>query len=77
VCARVGVAASLLRDGENGLLAASPDEWSEAIDRLVCDAALRKRLGAAGRQTVQEGYTVERVGPLLVNGLRLAADLYD
>jgi glycosyltransferase involved in cell wall biosynthesis len=73
VCARVGVAGSLVRDGENGLLATSPDEWSEAINRLACDAALRKRLGAAGRQTVEEAYTVERVGPLLVNGLRRAA----
>jgi glycosyltransferase involved in cell wall biosynthesis len=73
VCARVGVAGALVRDGDNGLLASEPDEWRDAITRLVCDAALRKRLGAAGLQTVEDGYTTEHVGPLLVDGLRRAA----
>jgi glycosyltransferase involved in cell wall biosynthesis len=73
VCARVGVAASLVQHGENGLLASSPDEWREALEMLIADAASRKRLGEAGRQSVADHYTVERVAPLLVQGLIRAA----
>jgi glycosyltransferase involved in cell wall biosynthesis len=73
VAARVGVAREVIQDGDNGLLASSPDEWQSAISRLIDDAALRKRLGEAGRATVASRYTIERVGPLLVEGLLAAA----
>lgn len=48
----VGAAAGgLVRDGETGLVVApvDPDALAHAIDRLLADAALRERLGAAGR----------------------------
>lgn len=70
VCARVGAAASLVSDENNGLLAGSAREWQSQLERLLADAPLRRRLGAAGVQTVAGSYTVERVGPLLSAGLR-------
>jgi glycosyltransferase involved in cell wall biosynthesis len=75
VSARVGMATSVLADGENGLLVLAGDHaaWREALERLVVDAQLRKRLGENGRGTVAESYTVQRIGPLLVEGLRRAA----
>jgi glycosyltransferase involved in cell wall biosynthesis len=69
VSARVGLARSVVRDGDNGLLAGSPEEWRSALERVVRDPDLRQRLAAAGRQTVAEAYTVPRVGPLLLEGL--------
>jgi glycosyltransferase involved in cell wall biosynthesis len=69
VSARVGVATSVLRHGENGLLADSQDEWRAALERLLGDAVLRRRLASAGRQTVAERYTLERVGGQLAQGL--------
>ena len=66
VSARIGVAGDLLGAAQ---LANSPDEWHAALTRLIGDAALRRRLGEAGRATVGERYTLERVGPLLVDGL--------
>jgi glycosyltransferase involved in cell wall biosynthesis len=72
VSARVGVVPGMIEDGQNGLLAASRSEWIEQLERVVADVELRRRLGAAGRQTVMERYTVERVGPLIVEGLRRA-----
>jgi glycosyltransferase involved in cell wall biosynthesis len=73
VAARVGVAAEVIADGDNGLLAASPNEWRDQLRRLLADADLRQRLAAGGRQTVSERYTLERVAPLLLRGLRGAA----
>jgi Glycosyl transferases group 1 len=73
VAARVGIAAEVIVDGENGLLAGSPDEWRGQLRRLIADAELRRRLAAGGRQTVSERYTLERVAPLLARGLLGAA----
>jgi glycosyltransferase involved in cell wall biosynthesis len=68
--ARVGVANSVIRHGENGLLADSLDEWRAGLEALIQDVALRRRTAEAGRQTVADSYTLERVGQLLVHGLR-------
>ena len=62
VSARVGTAASLIHDGENGLLAGTADEWrsiskpSSPIERCAA------QLAAAGRETVAAHYSIERVG---------------
>jgi glycosyltransferase involved in cell wall biosynthesis len=73
VSARVGTAATVIQDGENGLLVDSAATWRDALERLITDADLRTRLGQAGRETVHQRYTLERVGPLLATGLRCAA----
>jgi glycosyltransferase involved in cell wall biosynthesis len=73
VSARVGIASGVIRHGENGLLADSPAAWRDALERLIADAQLRRELGVAGRQTVADSYTLQRVGPLLVDGLRRVA----
>ena len=46
----VGVQADFVRDGETGFLATTTDEWVHAVRTLAADAALRKRLGDAGRR---------------------------
>lgn len=73
VSARVGMAASLIRAGDNGLLAGSADEWREQLEALIVDRRLRQRLAAAGRETVAARYSIEQVGPLVIDGLSRAA----
>ena len=73
VTSKVGMAASLVRAGENGLLADSPLAWSDRLEALIADAALRGRLGACGRETVASHYTIGWVAPLLIQGLAHAA----
>lgn len=49
----------VIRDGENGLLARSSDDWMEKITRLARDPELARRLGAAGRETVTARYSTD------------------
>jgi len=64
VSTRVGQAAELIVDGENGLLADvdDVDALVHALERLHGDAALRERLRLAGRATA-EAYAEERLDP--------------
>lgn len=54
----VGVNIEIINDGVNGFLAASKEEWIDRISQLIQSEDLRKRLGAAGRKTVIEKYSV-------------------
>ena len=60
VMSPVGVNTEIVQHDVNGFLARSEDEWVELLSRLVDDAALRRRIGAAGRQTVVDRYSVAR-----------------
>src|SRR5689334_23503392 len=57
VCAPVGVNATIIDDGRNGLLAATEDDWVRTLQSLLDSASLRERLGAAGRETVCRHYS--------------------
>jgi glycosyltransferase involved in cell wall biosynthesis len=64
----VGVQAELVRHGETGILARTASEWHDAIGRLAADPELRRRLGQAGRQRVEQEFSV-RVGAARWNAL--------
>ncbi len=66
---RVGGIPDMLTDGENGLLTEAGDVegLAAALGRLMDDAALRRRLGAAARRTAQERYEMENKVKLLVD----------
>ena len=57
VVSPVGVNVDIVRDGHNGFLASSADEWVGALDRLARDPPLRAELGRNARRTVEEGYS--------------------
>lgn len=56
----VGMNKTMVRHGETGFLASTPDEWADAVERLANDPDLRTRLGRAGREFVEQHYSVER-----------------
>jgi glycosyltransferase involved in cell wall biosynthesis len=70
VAAAVGVNTEIIQDGVNGFLASTGTEWEEKIGRLLADADLRSRLGAAGRKTIEERYSLAVNGPRLVSMMR-------
>ena len=53
----------MLKDGQNGLLVQSHDTalLSEAVQRLILDASLRRRLGEAGLKTAQAELCIDAV----------------
>lgn len=59
VCSSVGASVEVVRSGENGFLAAGQEQWLEHLTRLIDDPALRRRIGLAGRGTVQEQYSTK------------------
>jgi phosphatidylinositol alpha-1,6-mannosyltransferase len=63
IAGRSGGIPAAVRDGETGLLvdAEGVDPVAEAIGRLLDDAGLRARLGAAGRRSVESHYNWDRV----------------
>jgi glycosyltransferase involved in cell wall biosynthesis len=54
-----------LRDGESALFAERPEAFAAAIARLLDDAALRERLGSAGRAVIERDYDAEQIGARL------------
>lgn len=70
----VGMNCEMVLDGRTGFLASTPAEWASAIGRLAADPRLRQRLGAGGRQLVQERFSVERWGSEFARVVRSVVD---
>jgi colanic acid/amylovoran biosynthesis glycosyltransferase len=62
----------LIRDGQEGLLVPPSSEaaLAAALERLLSDADLRRRLAAAGRRRVQELYDLQKNVRLLADALQ-------
>ena len=60
VASAVGGLVDVIADGRDGLLLPSRDDdaWVETLLRLLQDASLRERLGAAARRTVTARFTL-------------------
>jgi glycosyltransferase involved in cell wall biosynthesis len=74
VCSAVGANREIIRHGENGLLASSAAEWVGGIRALAQDAGLRARLGAAGRKTVEDYYSMDTCSALFESVVRRAVE---
>ena len=74
IASPVGVNSEIVQQGANGFLAASDAEWHTAIEQLRSDAALRQRMGDAGRRIVEERYSIQVHGPRLAHFIRKRLD---
>ena len=54
----VGVNNSIIEEGINGYFANSTTEWYNAIEKLMLDHELRKKMGNAGRKKIIEHYSL-------------------
>jgi len=63
VATRVGSLPEIVEEGGAGILVppADPDAFGEALDLVLSDATLRRRLGERGRAWIQQEFSVERV----------------
>jgi glycosyltransferase involved in cell wall biosynthesis len=55
----VGVNCEIIKDGDNGYLAQTDEEWFNKICSLIDSETLRVKMGENGRKTVLERYSVE------------------
>jgi hypothetical protein len=70
VASPVGVNADLIEHGVNGFLASTHAEWRSALGKLLSDADLRLRMGAAGRRKIELDYSLQIWGPRVACMLR-------
>ena len=63
VCSPVGINSDLIRDGENGFLASTAEEWIAKLTLLLHSTQLRRKLGLAGRKTVEERFSASSQVP--------------
>jgi hypothetical protein len=73
VASPVGVNRQIVEHGVNGFLADTPEQWEQALERLLADPDLRQRMGRAGRKKVEQQYCVQATGPALLPLLMQAA----
>lgn len=66
VATPLGANREIVRDGVDGYHAADAAQWVEALGALAADAALRAQMGAAGRQRVEQHYSLDAVLPRYV-----------
>jgi glycosyltransferase involved in cell wall biosynthesis len=69
VCSPVGVTTDIIQEGVNGFLATTTEEWIEKLSLLIEDAGLRQQIGMAGRQSVEEKYSLRAHAPCLLRVL--------
>lgn len=58
VASPVGVNPDILDQGTNGFLVSTATEWEDALEQLIRDPQLRKRMGRSGREKVIHHYSV-------------------
>ncbi len=73
VCSPVGVNSTIIKDGVNGFLADGPEEWIEVLKKLLHSPELRRKIGLAGRKTVENEYSAKVVAPRVAAIFRSAA----
>ncbi len=59
IASPVGMNNQVVTEGINGFLAATNEEWYNAIEQLILNKDLRARLGANGFEKVQEFYNLD------------------
>ena len=55
----VGVNTEIIEHGKNGYLASTKQEWVDCLSLLIESSKLRTAIGAAGRKTVEEKFSVK------------------
>ncbi len=69
VASAIGMNTEILRHRTNGLLVQSAEQWVESLSELLDNPKLRRQLGEAGRQSVEEQYSLTHLTPRFLGTL--------
>ena len=75
VATNIGTTPKIIRHLENGLLVSTDEEWIDALELLIKDAGLRRKLGEAARRTVLDHYSIHAVESQYLSILNSVGDL--
>ena len=67
---KIGEAAEIIQDGENGFLARTKEEFIEKMRTLIQDSSLRQQIGEKARETVEKKYSLNVLGKQLFDILK-------
>ena len=70
VCSNVGENKYFIKNGKDGLLARTSDEWEAKLRVLIENAQLKEQIAANGRKTVEEKYSIHVAGEKLAEILK-------
>ncbi len=70
VASPVGINKKLIKEGENGFLASSEEEWLDKLAQLIEDKDLREQMGRRGREIAEREYSFYHYTPLLIQELK-------
>lgn len=73
ICSPVGVNREIVDHGRNGFLASTREEWLSCLRQILENPELRRRMGAAARETVETRYSAHAQAPRLAAVLRSVA----
>jgi len=71
----VGVTVDVIRDGATGFLARTPAEWIERLSILIEQPHLRAQLGLAGRQLVENTFSIQAMAPRYIEALQQSTSI--
>jgi glycosyltransferase involved in cell wall biosynthesis len=55
----VGINTKIIEENINGFLCGTVEEWCIALEKLLCDKALRLKMGIAGQKKIEQHYSVK------------------
>ena len=67
VASAIGAACEFIVNGENGFLARDLDEWEARLSALIQQPELRAKIGATGRVTVEQRFSVAATAPVYLD----------
>ena len=70
VATNIGTTPLLISNGDNGLLVKSDAEWVDALERLINEPGLRRKLGEAARISAVENYSTKAISSHYASVLR-------
>ena len=70
IASSTGESSYIIKDGYNGMLADSKEEFVEKMRNLIEDQGLRQLLGQRSAQTIKEEFSLEVIGKQLCAALR-------
>jgi L-malate glycosyltransferase len=74
VASNIGMTPRLIRHGENGMLVRTDDEWVAALEQLIHEPELRRKLGQAARRDAEEKYSLRAIAGLYRNVLQSTSE---